>query len=853
MILRDSIRLAQEQGNTGIPVNAILDGIGNLVSLWDNISIDSSATSEGDAVATWTDTKGDNDASGGTSPELHLGTKGGARQVTFNGTSDWLNVGQPANLDFVPQTDEFSIVARLGDNPPTTGYIISKAPADTGTRQWGFIKSDSGGNYIAYVGGQAYNSSAISSVANQLLVITVSTTTIKMYADGVEIMNTALLGTATNSNNVNIGSRTDGGFLLDGDLDFIAVYNKELSASDLNTIDQNFNINVVDEAQDFIDAVGTLTTAQEDAVRDLVTALKANGTWSKYKAIYPFVGGTAAAHKFNLVNALDTDAAFRLDFNGTWTHSSDGVEGDGSTAYADTHFVPNAELTGDSYSLGAYFGETVNEAAGFGVKDGGTPFWTIYSGYNNTTIYSYAGSSGNSVTSVQAERRGLIMHTQNGGTTHKLWMNGTQIGSTNTGDNQASFNGIDLPMYIGAVNRDGSAGEFSSKKISFVFFAEGLSDAEVVLDTDDIQAFQAALGREFVNATERKHVITLQASEVSGSTDLIDFPVLIGLDNLDAEVYDGGANSARSGGGDIIFTSDAAGTNRLSCEIVAFEPSATPANRKCQIWVKVPTLSATVNTEIYIWYKHPTRNQPAVDAAFGRNSVWTKYNFMSHDGITDSSGNYTITQTIAATSTEEFLDADVPVFDGADYHTIDLSGFDITTIRVVGCWAKQSGNDVADRIMAFASASSPGDVIQIATGVGNGGSDGAWYGGMNDSNTYGTRVENSAISANTTNNTFHKLVLHVDDVAGIGDNPQSFYVDDLAAAAGAGLNYQNDDFLDQMAMGGRTGGGSGLADASGHYFWTTTDLGLDWIRTEYNNQSDRAAFGVAGTPSTDDF
>lgn len=352
---------------------------------------------------------------------------------------------------------------------------------------------------------------------------------------------------------------------------------------------------------------------------------------------------------------------------------------------------------------------------------------------------------------------------------------------------------------------------------------------------------------EINTGNERKHPIVLQSSLVNGTTDLTDFPVLITLDNLNSEVYNGGANSARSGGGDIIFTSDEAGLNRLSCEIVAFEPSATPANRKCQIWVKVPTLGSTSNTTIYIWYKHPTRNQPAVDAPFGRNSVWTKYDFYSHDGITDSSGNYVITQDNAATPTE-FLDGGALTFNGTTYHSIDLGALNMETIRAVGVWAKQNGG-VADRIVSFSGPSSPGDNIEIGTGVtGNG----EFYGGAEDENTYGVNDFASSVSANQSLNTWHKLCLLLPST-NWGTGNHEFYVNNDAISAGSGLNYQNNAFNGRMTIGARNGGGSGHVDDAAQFYFTTQELTVDWIRTEYNNQSNASGFGISGTPVSDEF
>ena len=94
------------------------------------------------------------------------------------------------------------------------------------------------------------------------------------------------------------------------------------------------------DAQAFITAAAITDPTQQSAVNTLVVDLKGYSIWTKMKALYPFVGGTASQHKFNLKNPLDTDAAFRLVFNGGITHSSNGVKGNGTNGYYQTFLNP---------------------------------------------------------------------------------------------------------------------------------------------------------------------------------------------------------------------------------------------------------------------------------------------------------------------------------------------------------------------------------------------------------------------------------------------------------------------------------------------------------------------------------
>ena len=98
------------------------------------------------------------------------------------------------------------------------------------------------------------------------------------------------------------------------------------------------------DAQAFITAAAITDATQKSAIDTLVTGLKTDGIWTKMKAIYPFVGGTATTHKYNLKDPRDLDAAFRLVFNGGWTHSSTGALPNGTNGYANTNLNQSANL-----------------------------------------------------------------------------------------------------------------------------------------------------------------------------------------------------------------------------------------------------------------------------------------------------------------------------------------------------------------------------------------------------------------------------------------------------------------------------------------------------------------------------
>lgn len=97
----------------------------------------------------------------------------------------------------------------------------------------------------------------------------------------------------------------------------------------------------------FFTSSGITDVTQKIAINDLVVGLKADGLWALMYAIYPFVGGTASTHKWNLKDPRDLNAAYRLTFSGGWTHNANGITGNGVNTYAQLH-------TSTASSMGAY-------------------------------------------------------------------------------------------------------------------------------------------------------------------------------------------------------------------------------------------------------------------------------------------------------------------------------------------------------------------------------------------------------------------------------------------------------------------------------------------------------------------
>jgi len=86
------------------------------------------------------------------------------------------------------------------------------------------------------------------------------------------------------------------------------------------------------DAQAFFTAASITDSTQKSAVNQLVLDLKSYNIWTKIKALYPIVGGSASSHAVN----LKTPGTYNLTFATGVTHSSTGMTGNGTSGYANT-------------------------------------------------------------------------------------------------------------------------------------------------------------------------------------------------------------------------------------------------------------------------------------------------------------------------------------------------------------------------------------------------------------------------------------------------------------------------------------------------------------------------------------
>ena len=246
------------------------------------------------------------------------------------------------------------------------------------------------------------------------------------------------------------------------------------------------------DAQAFVTAANIVDQVEADAINNLVIGMKADGLWTKMKAIYPFVGGTASTHKYNLKDSRDLDAAYRLVFNGGWTHSSTGAAPNGTNAYANTYLNPTSAYAVDNNVHLSYYSRTnVNTTQieiGSAVATSGSYLMleirttgTTYYIMNRTTAFA---------TALDSDSRAFYIGSRIG-TSEKGFKNNSNVVSiTNTALTRPNYN-----FYLGALNAANIASSYSSKETAFASIGDGLTDTDAANLNTRVTTFQTALNR----------------------------------------------------------------------------------------------------------------------------------------------------------------------------------------------------------------------------------------------------------------------------------------------------------------------------------------------------------------------
>jgi hypothetical protein len=241
--------------------------------------------------------------------------------------------------------------------------------------------------------------------------------------------------------------------------------------------------------QAFLTATGitdaTIISALNAMDLALISAgLLPSGTGAgKIKALYPIVGGSATAHKYNFVDPRDLDAAFRMNFFGGWTHTANGAAANGTNANANSYF----QMT-SSFQNNVHWYVYQRFAAGNGspsiVANPNSNNINFYTNFNSE-LYARLNGAGGPHGSSASPIKGFFASRLNSSDI-LVGKDGTY---TTYAQTSAAPNNEEL--YLGG---NGNIG-WSDNEFAFFTLGEGLTNSEGISLNSACVTFQTTLGR----------------------------------------------------------------------------------------------------------------------------------------------------------------------------------------------------------------------------------------------------------------------------------------------------------------------------------------------------------------------
>jgi hypothetical protein len=251
------------------------------------------------------------------------------------------------------------------------------------------------------------------------------------------------------------------------------------------------NANAVIEA---IESTGVLLTeSQKLSCNNLIKRFKSAQIWTLQKALYGILGGTANAHKWNWVNPLDTNPAYRLTFAGTWTHSATGMLP--SSAYADT-FLSTSAISLNSVHL-SYYSRTNSSISGqeMGALQN-TPNSYTDLGLNHPSYGAFTriNNGGVPIGVTNSDSTGFYIASRIASNILNLFKNSSKIRSGTDASNATTTRTI----YIGGINNQGTPGFYTNRQCAFASIGSGLTDGQASDQFNIVEQYQVDNGRGVV-------------------------------------------------------------------------------------------------------------------------------------------------------------------------------------------------------------------------------------------------------------------------------------------------------------------------------------------------------------------
>jgi hypothetical protein len=236
----------------------------------------------------------------------------------------------------------------------------------------------------------------------------------------------------------------------------------------------------------------------------------------------------ASQMKYNLKDARDLDAAFRLTWSGGWTYSATGATPNGTNAYADTKLLPSTNLSQNSTHLSSYIRNTSQ-----GVLLGTDNAFRLWIAPNFNGINKYVEINSGATTAPSAtisSATGLWVGNRIINTQSRLY-NNNSLNYTAT----STSAGLDTSNIFLSARNAGGASNYTSSQVAFASIGDGLSEQETLLLNQITEKYQVALSRGvqaaqsfYYNSAYSNEANTyLYSTQITGTTQVSAINTLI--------------------------------------------------------------------------------------------------------------------------------------------------------------------------------------------------------------------------------------------------------------------------------------------------------------------------------------
>jgi Concanavalin A-like lectin/glucanases superfamily/Domain of unknown function (DUF2341) len=341
-----------------------------------------------------------------------------------------------------------------------------------------------------------------------------------------------------------------------------------------------------------------------------------------------------------------------------------------------------------------------------------------------------------------------------------------------------------------------------------------------------------------------KKLITIDHTKVSGSSDLTSFPVLISRVDGDLATVANSGKVQNSSGFDIIFT-DSTEATKLDHEIEQYVASTG----EIEMWVRIPTLSHTADTLIYMYFDNSTisTSQENITGVWDSNFVAVyhmKETAGTSSSIKDSTSNansgtpYTNFggSTVGNIATSSGQIAGAQSFNGSN-HNIEAAtstSLNISGYLTMSAWVKRAASNTTGTLLQHGHGGVGGYVMEIGVSPAS----------TNQVKLTKFGVADIATGSFPADSNFHHLV-------GSGDASGTYaYIDGSLSGTDGNTSTWNGNAA-TLEIGGFVASGDNAAS-----FWngiidevriSKTTRSAGWVGTEYNSQSSPSSFYSVGT------